>query len=389
MYRWLTCLSVPVVLVYVLTQHPLLVQDAFYGFTPTEIGLVHACAWGLTAILSLLFARSRAVMVGLLTLAFSFGLPELAAHDYDPTTASLAFLAAGICLVAAPEKKFFKVASLIWLGLSGVFCIGLMTVGELYGRTSTNYLVLASVVVWGTVTLALRSAKGGGKQESLMMASIVGAAFSGWTFGLGTENLSLAGFRTLELASILPCLASVIEHSFRLAYIDELTEIPGRRALVETMQDPGNVFTLAMLDVDHFKQFNDTHGHEVGDHVLRMVAARIATVGEGGTAYRYGGEEFTVVFPGKTVEQVEPELERLRGLVENSPLVLRSADRPKKKPKNPNRGAKKKNPSVSVTVSVGAATRKRDEHWERVMKRADEALYKAKEKGRNQVCRAS
>ncbi|MCA9777277.1 MAG: GGDEF domain-containing protein, partial [Candidatus Eremiobacteraeota bacterium] len=104
----------------------------------------------------------------------------------------------------------------------------------------------------------------------------------------------------------------------------------------------------------------------------------------------YGGEEFTVVFPGKTVEEVEHELERLRSLVENSPLVLRSADRPKKKPKNPKRPGKSKNPSVNVTVSIGAATKsRRDEHWERVMKRADQALYQAKEKGRNQVCRAS
>jgi diguanylate cyclase (GGDEF)-like protein len=372
-----------------MTEHPLLVQNAFYGFTPTEIGLVHACLWVMTAILSLLFARSRAVMVGLLTLAFSLGLPDLMSQDYDPTTASLAFLAAGICLVAAPEKKVFKVTSLIWLGLACLFSVGVMTVGELYGRTSTNYFVLALVVVWGAVTLALRCARGGGKAESLMMAAIVGAAFSGWTFGLGPEHLSLAGFRVLTLASILPCLASVVEHSFRLAYIDELTEIPGRRALVESMQDPGSVFTLAMLDVDHFKKFNDTHGHEVGDHVLRMVAARIASVGEGGAAYRYGGEEFTVVFPGKTVEEVESELERLRGLVENSPLVLRSADRPKKKPKKPERGSKKNKPSVNVTVSIGAATRKRDEHWERVMKRADQALYEAKEKGRNRVCRAS
>jgi diguanylate cyclase (GGDEF)-like protein len=389
-YRWLTCLLAPLLLVYVVTQHPLLVQESFYGFTPTEVGLVHACVLGLTAILSLLFARSRAVMVGLLTLAFSFGLPDLVAQGYDATTASLAFLAAGICLVAAPEKKVFKVTSLIWLGLAGVFGVGLMTVGEMYGRTSTNYLVLASVVVWGAVTLALRCAKGAGKAESLMMAAIVGTAFSGWTFGLGPESLSLSGFRVLALASVLPCLASVIEHSFRLAYIDELTEIPGRRALVETMQDPGSIFTLAMLDVDHFKKFNDTHGHEVGDHVLRMVAARIASVGEGGTAYRYGGEEFTVVFPGKTVDEVEVELDRLRTLVENSPLVLRSADRPKKKPKNPKPGKKKrKNPSVNVTVSIGAATRRRNEHWERVMKRADQALYQAKEKGRNQVCQAS
>ena len=390
MYRWILSLAAPLLVVYLLTEHPLLVQSSFYGFTANEIGLVHVCLWLLTAILSLLFARSRAVMVGFLTAAFSFGLPGLMSLDYDPTTASLAFLAAGICLVAAPEKKVFKVTSFIWLGLALIFAVGLMTVGEMYGRTSTNYLVLASVVVWGTVTLALRCAKGGGKAESMIMSSVVGAAFAGWTYGLDTGSLSLAGFRVLEMLSILPCLASVVEHSFRLAYIDELTEIPGRRALVEDMQDSGSVFTLAMLDVDHFKKFNDTHGHEVGDHVLRMVAARIATVGEGGTAYRYGGEEFTVVFPGKTVEQVEHELERLRSLVENSPLVLRSADRPKKKPKNPKRPGKTKNPSVNVTVSIGAATKsRRDEHWERVMKRADQALYQAKEKGRNQVCRAS
>lgn len=387
MYRWILSLLLPVLAVYLLTGHPQLVQPSVYGFTAGEIGLMHICLWLMTALLSLLFARSRAITVGFLTVAFSFGLPPLLGLEYHGSTLCLAFLAAGVCLIAAPEKKALKASSLIWSGLALIFAVGLVTVGELYGHTSFNILALG-VALWGVVTLALRSAKGGGKAESLMMSSVVGAAFAGWTYGLGPEFLSLAGFRFLQLMSILPCLVSVVEHSFRLAYIDELTEIPGRRALVEDMQDTGQVFTLAMLDVDHFKKFNDTHGHEVGDHVLRMVAARIATVGEGGTAYRYGGEEFTVVFPGKTVEQVEPELERLRTLVEGSPLVLRSPDRPKQKPKALKKRGKKQ-PSVSVTVSIGAATRTRDEHWERVMKRADQALYKAKENGRNQVCRAS
>jgi diguanylate cyclase (GGDEF)-like protein len=365
-----------------------LCAETFYGFTSRELLLIQGAVFALTGVLSVLFTRSRAVLISALTLLFSAALPTLEQGRYSSEVVSLAFLSAGLCLIAAPEKRVLRFTSLIWLGLAAVFGLGLLTVGEMYGRTSANYAVLLAVVGWGTVTLAIRSRKAKGASESLMLSTLVGAAFAGWTFGLGPDSLSESGFRALVLIALLPGLASVIEHSFRLAYIDELTEIPSRRALVESMQDPHSVFTLAMLDVDHFKQFNDTHGHEVGDHVLRMVAARIATVGQGGAAFRYGGEEFTVVFPGKTSDQITPELERLRKLVEESPLVLRGADRPKKKPKTP-RKRSKKNPSVNVTISIGAATRKRDEHWERVMKRADQALYKAKEEGRNRVCEAS
>jgi diguanylate cyclase (GGDEF)-like protein len=387
-FRWFASVALPLLVVYLLTEHPQLTGESFYTFSSREILLIHGGLLLLTGLLSLLFARSRAVLVGLLTLLFSISLPILANSDYDPQAASLAFLASGFCLIAAPEKKVLKITSLIWLGFATIFGLGLLTVGELYGRSSTNLFVLAAVVAWGVVTLVLRVRSGKSSGESLMMSCLVGTAFAGWTFGYGPDSLSETGFRVLCLLASLPSLASVVEHSFRLAYIDELTEIPGRRALVESMQDPDQVFTLAMLDVDHFKKFNDTHGHEVGDHVLRMVAARLATVGVGGTAYRYGGEEFTVVFPGKRSEEVVDELERLRELVEQSPLVLRSPDRPRKKPNNPSR-SKRKKPSVSVTISIGAATRTKNEHWERVMKRADRALYKAKEEGRNRVCQAS
>lgn len=388
MMRWIVGLLLPLVVVYLLTEHPQLTGEAFHGFSAEEILLLHLVLVVLTAGLSLLFSRSRAPMLGVLTLAFSAGLPTFAENGYDPEIASLAFLASGLCLVAAPERKVFRATSLIWLGLAAIFGLGLVTVGEMYGRSSTNLVILTCVAVWGIITLALRARTSKGPGEVFMLSSLVGASFAGWTYGFGSESLSASGFHFLCLLAAFPSLAGVVEHSFRLAYIDELTEIPGRRALVEQMQDEDSVFTLAMLDVDHFKKFNDTHGHEVGDHVLRMVAARLATVGVGGSAYRYGGEEFTLVFPGKTAEEVEEELERLRTLVERSPLVLRSPDRPRKKPKKPARSSKKKS-AVNVTISIGAATRQRDEHWERVMKRADQALYKAKEQGRNRVCRAS
>lgn len=388
-HRWILSVLFPIFAVYLVTEHPRFCEPTFYGFTSSGVLAVHGGVWLLTGVLSLLFARSRAVLVCGLTLLFSLGLPYLQSLSLDPLAVSLAFLAAGLCLVAAPEKRVLKLTSLIWLGLASVFGLGLLTVGVLYDRSVVHMLTLALVVIWGGVTVALRVRKSRGAGEALMVGTLFGATFAGWTLGLGPQSLGIVGFQVICLILSLPILASVVEHSFRLAYIDELTEIPGRRALVEDIQDRGSVFTLAMLDVDHFKQFNDTHGHEVGDQVLRMVAARLATVGNGGTAYRYGGEEFTVVFPGKTADEVTPELERLRTLVENSPMVLRAADRPEKKPKAPKRAKKKKNPSVNVTISVGAATRKQDEHWERVMKRADQALYKAKEEGRNRVCQAS
>ena len=58
---------------------------------------------------------------------------------------------------------------------------------------------------------------------------------------------------------------------------------------------------MAMIDVDHFKKFNDTHGHDIGDQVLKLVAARLAQVEGGGIAYRYGGEEFAVLFPDRPI----------------------------------------------------------------------------------------
>ncbi|HET8712370.1 MAG TPA: GGDEF domain-containing protein, partial [Gemmatimonadales bacterium] len=88
----------------------------------------------------------------------------------------------------------------------------------------------------------------------------------------------------LATAGLLLVVA-VIEASYLMAYRDGLTELPGRRALNEALPRLSGQFTVAMVDVDHFKRFNDTYGHDAGDHVLRLVAARLAQAPGGGTAY--------------------------------------------------------------------------------------------------------
>jgi GGDEF domain-containing protein len=141
-----------------------------------------------------------------------------------------------------------------------------------------------------------------------------------------------------------------------------------------------------MMDVDHFKKFNDTYGHDTGDQVLRMVASRVRDVGGGGRPYRYGGEEFSVVFPGKTAESVMGELQGVRKAIETMPFHVRKETRPRsdkagKKSREGQQGKK-----VQITISIGVAgPDDRRETPEQVIKRADEALYRAKEGGRNQV----
>lgn len=120
-------------------------------------------------------------------------------------------------------------------------------------------------------------------------------------------------------------LVAVLQESHRLAFRDELTGLPGRRALEERLRGLDDSYALALVDVDHFKQFNDAHGHDIGDQVLRLVAARLAQVEGGGTAYRYGGEEFVVLFPDCTRNEVRPHLEAIRASIENYRMAVARA----------------------------------------------------------------
>jgi diguanylate cyclase (GGDEF)-like protein len=187
-------------------------------------------------------------------------------------------------------------------------------------------------------------------------------------------------------------IVASLQESHRLAFRDELTGLPGRRALDERLRALPGRYTVAMVDVDHFKKFNDTHGHDIGDQVLKLVGARLGEVGGGGIAYRYGGEEFSVLFPHCDLAEALPHLEDLRKSLEQYRMAVRS----EKRPKQAVEGAKQRRDSLdttqkflSVTVSIGVAQPdpERLRAPAQVLKAADEALYRAKQGGRNRVSR--
>lgn len=180
---------------------------------------------------------------------------------------------------------------------------------------------------------------------------------------------------------------AIVEQSFQLAYRDELTGLPGRRALNEFLvTNTGNI-TVLMVDIDHFKRFNDRYGHDVGDQVLKLVASRLAGV-RGGKAYRYGGEEFIIVFPGKALNDVLPRAEETRKSVKKAEFVLRSPWKRRKGGPKKRKNSTSSGKRLSVTVSIGIAeTNRQNNAPSEVIKAADKALYRAKRTGRNRVSR--
>jgi len=216
--------------------------------------------------------------------------------------------------------------------------------------------------------------------------------------------------------------ASLIETSYVLAYHDELTGIRGRRAFNESLLSLDQQYAIAIVDIDHFKKFNDTYGHDVGDQVLCMVAKRLSQAGGDGQAFRCGGEEFAIVFRNTSAKEAFEHLDSLRQVVGKSTFQVRGSERraerraekrsdprndlrndlrkgeaDRRKPTRRKTASASPNPSpdrlsdqLSVTVSIGVAepsTRYRQP--EQVIQAADQALYRAKNKGRNRVELAS
>ena len=182
-------------------------------------------------------------------------------------------------------------------------------------------------------------------------------------------------------------ISAVVQESFDLAFRDELTGLPGRRALNESLKRLGPEYTIAMVDVDHFKKFNDTHGHDAGDDVLKLVASRLAQVGGGGRAYRYGGEEFSLLFDGSDARRAQQAIEQVRQAVAAASMQLRNRSERSRDDEagRQRRGQGGNGPIVQVTVSIGVADHRAGDTPQAVIKAADKALYAAKDAGRNCV----
>ena len=168
-----------------------------------------------------------------------------------------------------------------------------------------------------------------------------------------------------------------IQDARRQALTDGLTGVSNRRGFDEELTAAtrragasGIPLSLIMIDIDHFKKLNDTFGHQVGDEVLRLVARVINdSVVQTHTTARYGGEEFAVILPETCLEAAVQVAERIRDKIAKRRIVKRSS--------GTNLG--------SVTVSAGVAERLAGERCDSLLERADAALYRAKQQGRNQV----
>ncbi len=259
-----------------------------------------------------------------------------------------------------------------------------------FSATAFFALKLSSTAGWlfvvafagGLITVATRNSS---TEVSLLGCSLLLFATFAW-FHL--PQLSATLFSSIGLL----LLASQVYTLLNLAYRDELTSLENRRALQRAAKSVAPIYSVAMIDIDHFKKINDTHGHDLGDQVLKIVAAILSRVKGGGRAYRYGGEEFCVLFNGKSSDEVAAELETLRTDIHNYEMVIRDHKlRPRQqKAGQRKRGATRRSNRVRVSVSIGLADNvQRVDNFQVVMDAADKALYRAKNDGRNQLHIAS
>ena len=177
--------------------------------------------------------------------------------------------------------------------------------------------------------------------------------------------------------SVMSELKRDMERIRKEAITDGLTGLANRKAFDEQIgrlcreaDKEGDIFSLIMIDIDHFKAFNDTYGHQVGDQVLRLVAMTLVNEVKGqDMAARYGGEEFAIILPGTNVNAAQSAAENLRRAVEKKEVMNRTTGE--------NLG--------QITISLGVAQFYGNETVDGLINRADVALYASKNKGRNQV----
>ena len=256
-------------------------------------------------------------------------IPQLAPGVHVPQLAALLFLACGAALLAA----FFVTRKPRESGLFWSLCACFLAISSGSSRLMTGYFAVA--------------------------ATIIGA--------------------------------SVIETAYQVGYHDELTGLPARRAFNQAVAALGGRYAIAMLDIDHFKRFNDTFGHDAGDQVLRLVASKLAAVGGDGKVFRYGGEEFAIIFRRATSEDALVHAEVLRSTIAQSNFAVRGPDRSQRRRterrfRHRPRKLRKQRVDTRVTVSIGIAEPATAETAvEEVIQYADKALYQAKERGRNRV----
>ncbi len=359
--------------------------------TSTEFwpALVAPVLYGIALLLALGFRRNRAAIVLAILTCASLALVSradslLAMRGVE----AIRMFAPWLLLAAAalPERRLLARGNLavlvllviaVWLTLAAPAHIwpllrDVLPIGWLdlrAGLIGAGLVSLAAILCW-VRWLASRAA----------MESTLGFVLTLVAIALLPTMRAGAINDLLALAAAI-AIAAILFASYRMAFIDGLAGLPNRRALDEALARLSGDYMLAMVDVDHFKAFNDRHGHAAGDRVLKAVAGQLKA-SRGSNAYRYGGEEFCLVFTGSRMRQAEQSCEDLRARVEAMRVKVRSTPARRRSTSKQTGDSSE----VSVTISIGLAARSESERTSAdVLKAADKALYAAKSKGRNRV----
>jgi diguanylate cyclase (GGDEF)-like protein len=244
-----------------------------------------------------------------------------------------------------------------------------------------HYSSLSLLAFFGALTYLIIHFK---RNCDALSAGFLGTLVAGF---LGAAQHPPGAFPMIFFSTTgLILIATTIESSFSMAYMDDLTQLPGRRSFNEALLNLGKRYAIGMIDIDHFKAVNDNYGHKTGDQVLKMVAAKLKDLTGGAKVFRYGGEEFAAIFPGKKVKEVLPHLDVYRKIIAFTSFIVRGMGRwlSSAQTRGSKKGANEKR--LRVTVSIGiAASEKGLTSPEEVTKAADAMLYEAKKKGRNRV----
>jgi diguanylate cyclase (GGDEF)-like protein len=408
----------------ILLAMAVLLQSNLVSISASAIGVCYYVVFTAGLLLAWRFRSSRVVLV-LLTLVLAHRAIEFFSDGRMPAIGPGHIALQTIALLLPINFIIFSVSRERGLSVSAMASpLGLLFLESIFvavlcrpGETTSPHLLQAPFLsqnwfrwtaipqlAWlafatALIVLLLRFLLFRKPTEGGILWSLI-AALAGIQFG-GVGRVGSGYFVTAGLILV----ASVVENSYLLAYHDELTTLPGRRSFNETLLELDAQYAIAVVDIDHFKRVNDDFGHETGDQVLRMVAARLERVTGGGQAFRVGGEEFTIVFPDKSIREVLPHLEALRIAIEQSRFQVRGMverrrasrgsdrrsqkadNRSRKRAPDPRQGELQfAQHEMSVTVSVGVAEKTtRTRTVEQVVQAADKALYRAKDAGRNRV----
>nr|WP_159063616.1 GGDEF domain-containing protein [Thaumasiovibrio occultus] len=322
----------------------------------------------------------------------------------------IALIFMSVCLVPSAERAGFSLIALLF----NVNLIVLVSQPEreILSRTGLfNLGVITGQCVWGAIVM-YEAAKW--SYFSTLVASInLHVALNLFTLLISASTLLFLIYRIrqvptvshLSLIGVCACVNSLsfylgggvgftllfsltgfftalllLEHSRKMAYWDSLTGLQSRRALDAKLQFLNGQFAIAMVDIDHFKKLNDQYGHQCGDTVLTTLGKELRAQLPKEHLYRYGGEEFMVIFVGLNAEQAATKMEKVRQhIVQTSLQHARSEAQ------------------IKMTISVGISdsmlgslrTDKDEDAGYEAIYQADNALYHAKKKGRNQVVNAA